>query len=90
MRLRFARSTNHLRPLERFSVEGAGLEVRSRFAGHQGFSGLILAGEGWELEFVVEAGHAAPPGGRILSQRAGVRAPIGRGGSRCGVERIFV
>lgn len=56
--LRVARPTNDLRALERFYVEGAGLAVRSRFEGHDGFDGLILAADAWEVEFVVD--HHAP------------------------------
>jgi catechol 2,3-dioxygenase-like lactoylglutathione lyase family enzyme len=52
-RFRVTRPTDRLAALERFYVEGVGLEVRGRFAGHAGYDGLILAwGEdGAEIEF---------------------------------------
>lgn len=60
MKFRAARPTNDLAALERFYVDGAGFTVRARFVEHQGFSGLILGTDGWELEFVTEAGVVAP------------------------------
>lgn len=51
--LRVARPTDDLDALMTFYVEGLGLEVLSRFAGHDGFDGVILGGAGWpwHLEF---------------------------------------
>jgi len=61
MRFRAARPTNDLAALERFYVEGAGLQVHARFAEHDGFSGLIIGdGSAWEVEFVAEAKVTAP------------------------------
>lgn len=60
MRVRTARPTNALAPLRRFYVEGAGLTERSHFSGHDGFDGLILLAGETEVEFLVEAGVAAP------------------------------
>jgi len=50
---RVARPTDQLAALEHFYVEGLGLQVRGRFAGHAGYDGLILDyGEaGVEIEF---------------------------------------
>lgn len=60
MKFRAARPTNDLAALERFYVEGAGFTVRFRFEEHDGFSGLILGTDTWELELVTEAGFVAP------------------------------
>ncbi|MFT3706118.1 MAG: GNAT family N-acetyltransferase [Archangium sp.] len=59
-RFRSARPTNDLAALERFYVEGAGLNVNARFAEHDGFSGIIVGSGTWEMEFVAEAAVVAP------------------------------
>lgn len=60
--LRVARPTNDIEALLRFYRDGLGLALLARFAGHAGFDGAIVGPrEGpWHLEFVVEAGVAAP------------------------------
>jgi len=60
--LRVARPATDLAALERFYVEGAGLQRLTSFADHAGFSGVILGhpGASWHLELVREAGTVAP------------------------------
>jgi ribosomal protein S18 acetylase RimI-like enzyme len=60
MKLRTARPTNDLAALEQFYVQGAGLEVKWRFEDHEGFTGVILGTETWELELITEHGVDAP------------------------------
>ena len=59
--LRVARPTDDLDSLLPFYVNGLGLEVLSRFAGHNGFDGIILGHEGspYHLEFTRAHGHRA-------------------------------
>ncbi|WP_418594637.1 VOC family protein [Ponticoccus sp. (in: a-proteobacteria)] len=60
-RLRVARPSADLDALLPFYVEGLGLEVLTRFTGHDGFDGLMLghAKAPWHLEFT-RSEHPAP------------------------------
>ncbi len=55
--VRVARQTDRLAACERFYVDGVGLPVASRFAGHAGYDGLILGvpGHAFELELTSHA-----------------------------------
>lgn len=59
--LRVARPSDDLDALLPFYREGLGLEVLYRFAGHDGFDGVMLGRPGWpyHLEFTRAAGHRA-------------------------------
>jgi catechol 2,3-dioxygenase-like lactoylglutathione lyase family enzyme len=59
--LRVARPTDDLEPLLRFYRDGLGLEELYRFAGHDGFDGVMLGHPKapWHLEFTRANGHAA-------------------------------
>jgi catechol 2,3-dioxygenase-like lactoylglutathione lyase family enzyme len=59
--LRVARPTDNLDALLPFYERGLGFKVLSRFAGHNGFDGVILGHESapWHLEFTHALGHHA-------------------------------
>ena len=60
-KLRVARATDDLESLLPFYCEGLGLAVLYRFAGHDGFDGVMLgdAGAPYHFEFTKAAGHTA-------------------------------
>lgn len=69
VQMRVARPTRRLRELIKFYCEGLGLEVVGSFAGHAGYSGVMigLPGRDYHLEFTEheESGEEddfAPPG----------------------------
>lgn len=55
--LRVARPTARLQAVTAFYRDGLGLDVLSRFEGHDGFDGVILGRRGWpyHLEFTASA-----------------------------------
>lgn len=59
--LRVARPSDDLEALLPFYCDGLGMTLLGRFDDHDGFSGIILGGEGapYHLEFVRAAGHKA-------------------------------
>lgn len=61
-KLRVARPTNNLAPLQRFYCEGLGMQRLAGFAGHNGFDGVMLGHPGapYHLEFTCEAGQIVP------------------------------
>jgi catechol 2,3-dioxygenase-like lactoylglutathione lyase family enzyme len=61
--LRIARPVSDLARAEAQYVDGLGLQVLGRFAGHDGFDGLMLGleGAGWHLEFTFCRAHPVPP-----------------------------
>ncbi|MCW4115367.1 VOC family protein [Aurantimonas sp. MSK8Z-1] len=63
--LRVARPSDDLDALVRFYVDGLGLDILGRFAGHDGYDGLIVgaAGASYHLEFT----RSAIPAGRAPS-----------------------
>jgi catechol 2,3-dioxygenase-like lactoylglutathione lyase family enzyme len=65
--LRVARPTDDLDALLAFYRDGLGLQVLARFAGHDGFDGVVLGGPGqpYHLEFTRARGA---PAGRAPSQ----------------------
>jgi len=60
--LRVARHTDRLEEVLAFYREGIGLPVLGRFAGHDGYDGVLLGipGTGSHLEFTVGGDHPAP------------------------------
>lgn len=66
--VRVARPTGRLSELKKFYCEGIGLEVINSFAGHAGYSGLMLGlpGNAYHLEFTeheaARGAHYPPPG----------------------------
>ena len=68
VQVRVARPTRSLRELEKFYCEGIGLEVINSFAGHAGYSGIMLGlpGADYHLEFTehetARDTDCAPPG----------------------------
>ncbi len=56
-----ARATDDLAAVVRFYHDGLGFEVLYRFAGHDGFDGVMLGHRGmaYHLEFTRSAGHEA-------------------------------
>jgi len=61
--LRIARPVSDLARAETQYVEGLGLQVLGRFAGHDGFDGVMLGlqGAGWHLEFTFCRTHPVAP-----------------------------
>lgn len=59
--LRVARPTDQLDRIAGMYAEGLGFTILSRFAGHDGFDGVILGrpGEDYHLEFTLRHGHTA-------------------------------
>jgi catechol 2,3-dioxygenase-like lactoylglutathione lyase family enzyme len=60
MHIRAARPTNNLEALRQFYVDGVGLKLKNQFTGHDGFDGLILGDNSFEIEFVKEKHTIAP------------------------------
>jgi catechol 2,3-dioxygenase-like lactoylglutathione lyase family enzyme len=64
VRFRSARPTDRLAALRRFYVDALGLSVVAEWVDHEGFDGLVLgdpADDGWQVEFLHEHAHRAPP-----------------------------
>jgi catechol 2,3-dioxygenase-like lactoylglutathione lyase family enzyme len=61
--LRIARPVSDLARAEAQYVEGLGLRVLGRFAGHDGFDGVMLGldGAGWHLEFTLSIDRPVAP-----------------------------
>ncbi len=62
-KLRVARPTNDLAPLERFYCAGLGMQRLAGFAAHNGFDGVIIGHPGapYHLEFTREDGVISAP-----------------------------
>jgi catechol 2,3-dioxygenase-like lactoylglutathione lyase family enzyme len=70
-RVRFARPTDRLDEVVAFYRDGLGLEVIGRFAGHDGYDGVMigLPGDDVHLEFTTHVGGSpcpAPTGENLL------------------------